>query len=188
MTTARDRLLDAAEDLFFSDGIAITGVDAVAASAGVAIATLYAHFGSKDGLLAAVLERRLAAWTECWEAAVAAADSPADRLLAVFDAITDFRSTAGETQWCCFLATASERSRAGTMHDPVLTLVDRDTTELHDRLVRLAEEARLDDPAAIAGHLALVYNGVLASLLRGVPADPVARGRRIASAVVAAGA
>ena len=58
-TQTTDRILDSAEALFFTDGIAVTGVDRVAESAGVAIATLYKHVGSKEGLLEAVLKRRL---------------------------------------------------------------------------------------------------------------------------------
>src|SRR4051812_445350 len=113
MTTTRttDRILDSAEALFFTDGIAVTGVDRVADSAGVAIATLYKHVGSKDGLLQAVLIRRLRSWEEHWDTAIAAAHSPTGRLLAMFDAVASFRASAAPTQWCCFLATASERPR-----------------------------------------------------------------------------
>ncbi len=50
---ARERLLDAAGELFYESGIAATGVDAVPARARVAPATLYAHFSGKDGLVAA---------------------------------------------------------------------------------------------------------------------------------------
>ena len=47
-TETRERILDSAERLFFGDGIGVTGVDRVAADAGVAIATLYQHVGSKE--------------------------------------------------------------------------------------------------------------------------------------------
>ncbi|MDO9377407.1 MAG: TetR/AcrR family transcriptional regulator [Nocardioidaceae bacterium] len=183
--TTTDRILDSAETLFFTDGIAVTGVDRVAASAGVAIATLYKHVGSKDGLLEAVLERRLRSWTEHWDAAIEAADSPTDELLAVFDAVTSFRASAGATQWCSFLATASERPHPpGAGADPVLDLVDRDTRLVTDRLRELARSADLDDPQAVASSLLLLYNGVLGSLLRGTPDDPVALARRLALSVV----
>src|SRR5918994_925920 len=55
--TARDKLLGAASELFYADGIAATGVDDVVRAAGVSKPTLYAHFGSKAELVAAVLER-----------------------------------------------------------------------------------------------------------------------------------
>jgi AcrR family transcriptional regulator len=181
----RDRVLDAAEHLFFRDGIAITGVDRVAAAAGVAVVTLYKHFGSKDNLLREVLARRLQTWTQHWDAAVAAADTPAERLLAVFDALETFRASAGPTQWCCFLATASERpvpEDAAT--DPVFELVWQDTRLVTERLAQLAREARCHDPGEVASALLLLYNGVLSSLLRGSPSEPVAHARGAARLVV----
>ncbi len=179
-------MLDAAEALFFRDGIAVTGVDRVASEAGVAVVTLYKHFGSKDNLLREVLARRLAAWTEHWDAAVEAAASPADRVLAIFDAIATFRAAAQPTQWCCFLATASERAAPSDGADPALELVAEDTRALTARLRRLAGETRHPDPDALTAVVLLLYNGVLASLLRGTPADPVTHARDAARAFLRA--
>lgn len=177
----RSRTLDAAERLFYSDGIAVTGVDAVARDAAVSVVTLYKHFGSKDGLVAAVLSRRLEAWLAAWREEVAAVTDPRSKVLAIFDAITTFRTGSGPTQWCTFLATASERA---PVDDGPAELVARDTEVLRDELRRLAEEA---DPARrdeVVDIVLLTYNGVLASLLRGAPADPVAVGRRTAAAAL----
>ncbi|WP_309135264.1 TetR family transcriptional regulator [Cellulomonas sp.] len=181
----RERILDAAEGLFFRDGIAVTGVDAVAAAAGVAVVTLYKHVGSKDALLRDVLRRRLDAWLVHWDAAVARAGTPRARLLAVFDAVATFRAAATPTQWCCFLATASERpAPADGGQDPVLELVEQDTRLVTDRLAALARDAGLPDPDGTAATLLLLYNGVLASLLRGEPADPVPLARRAAATLL----
>lgn len=183
----QDRILDAAESLFFREGITTTGVDRVAAAAGVAIVTLYKHFGSKDNLLREVLSRRLRAWTEHWDAAIAAAASPQERLLAVFDAIESFRASAGPTQWCCFLATASERpAPKDTRNDPVFELIHEDTERLTERLAELTREARCQDPATVASALLLLYNGVLSSLLRGAPTDPVTHARAMARTIIEA--
>ena len=184
-TETRERILDTAERLFFVDGIGVTGVDRVAAEAGVAIATLYQHVGSKDRLLAAVLERRLAAWAVQWEASISAAGSPRARVLALFDALVEFRRSSGTTQWCWFLATASERPRDGT-DDPVLRLVEADTTALVVRLRELVDDAGIADPVGTVARLLVVYNGALASLLRGAPADPLTEARAIADLVVPA--
>ncbi|MDQ2585207.1 TetR/AcrR family transcriptional regulator [Saccharothrix yanglingensis] len=181
----RERILDAAEALFFRNGIAVTGVDQVAASAGVAIVTLYKHFGGKDNLLREVLARRLEAWTRHWDAAVDRAGSPRERLLTVFEAIETFRAATGPTQWCCFLATASERpAPSDGRADPVFDLVEQDTRLVAERFARLAEDAGCVDPGTVASRLLLLYNGVLGSLLRGVPADPVAHARDTARLVV----
>lgn len=183
----QDRILDAAESLFFQEGITTTGVDRVAAAAGVAIVTLYKHFGSKDNLLREVLSRRLRAWNEHWDAAIAAAASPQERLLAVFDAIESFRASAGPTQWCCFLATASERpAPEDRQNDPVFELIHEDTRRLTERLAELTREARCQDPASVASALLLLYNGVLSSLLRGAPTDPVTQARTTARSIIGA--
>ncbi len=183
-TDTRERILDSAERLFFTDGIGVTGVDHVAADAGVAIATLYQHVGSKDGLLEAVLERRLQAWAAQWEASIAAATTPRDRVLALFDALVEFRRSSGTTQWCCFLATASERPRRTGADDPVLRLVEADTTALVARLRELVDEAGVADPDATVARLLVVYTGALASLLRGEPADPLGAARAIADVLL----
>ncbi|NCT90734.1 TetR/AcrR family transcriptional regulator [Cellulomonas sp. APG4] len=183
----QQRILDAAERLFFGDGIAVTGMDALAAEAGVSVVTIYHHFGSKDGVLQAVLTRRLTAWTTAWDTAIARAATPEDRLLAVFDAIETFRSANGRTQWCCFLSTVSERpSPTGADPDPVHALVRQDTAELVGRLGSLAEAADLTDPRATAATLLVIYNGVLSSLLRGEPEDPFQAARVAARLVVSA--
>lgn len=181
--STRERVLDAAETLFFSRGIAVTGVDRVADAAGVAIATLYKQAGSKDGLLAAVLERRLAEWAVHWDAAVEAAATDEDRLLALFDALVSYRAEARPTQWCCFLATASERPPDDGADD-VQALLDRDTALLAERLRSLCEPLT-DAPDELAAQLLVVYNGALASLLRQAPADALVQARRVAAAVVA---
>jgi TetR/AcrR family transcriptional repressor of mexJK operon len=54
----REAILDAAQVLFLSEGYAATSMDAVAASAGVSKATIYAHFEGKEELFAAIMRRR----------------------------------------------------------------------------------------------------------------------------------
>lgn len=182
----RTRILDAAETLFFQEGIAVTGVDRVAATAGVAIVTLYKHFGSKDNLLREVLSRRLENWNRHWNEAIAHATTMEGRLLAVFDAIDSFRASVEPTQWCCFLATASERPAPEEgQTDPVFELIRQDTQIITERLTRLAREARCQDPDAMASVLLLLYNGVLSSLLRGAPSEPVAHARSTARSIIA---
>ena len=69
--TAREKLIDTAEGLFYADGISATGVDAVVREAGVSKPTLYAHFGSKQELVAAVLQARHARRAAALESAAA---------------------------------------------------------------------------------------------------------------------
>lgn len=179
----RERILDAAEDLFFSNGITGTGVDRVAGQADVAIATLYKYAGNKDSLLRDVLDRRLNLWVDHWDAAIAAASTPEDRLMALFDAFVTFRAAARSTQWCAFLATASERPRNESR--AVDALVDRDTELAVVRLRQLASALPVPDPQALAAGMLLIYNGLLASLLRGSPTGQVETARSLARLLIA---
>lgn len=171
----REKILDAAESLFFHDGIAITGVDRVAATAGVSVVTLYKHMGSKDGLLAEVLARRLDHWGWVWQEQIDRHEDPRRKVLAVFDAVDAFRHETQAAQWCSFLATASERADG---EDQPAHLVVADTALLVQRLSHLAEEVDSQRVNEIVDTIVLAYNGVLSSLLRGKPLEPVATARR----------
>ncbi|MCA1656868.1 MAG: TetR/AcrR family transcriptional regulator [Actinobacteria bacterium] len=77
------RILDAAARVFYRDGIWATGVDALASEAGVSKRTLYNHFGSKDGVIAAYLRQRESYWQAkldaLWEEM---GDDPVERVVA----------------------------------------------------------------------------------------------------------
>src|ERR1700744_3907505 len=108
--SARDRLLDAADELFYEEGIHIVGIDRVIEKAGVAKASLYSTFGSKDELVRAYLNRkyeqrrtRITEWLTRY-------DDPRDRLLGVFDALGDSIAQPGY-HGCAFANATAESSR-----------------------------------------------------------------------------
>ncbi len=104
----RDRLIDTALELFNRDGYRATGIDKILAESGVAKMTLYNHFGSKDELILAALERRDARWRDWFRHAVERrAETPRGRLLAVFDALEEWFAQA-DFQGCMFMRAASE--------------------------------------------------------------------------------
>jgi AcrR family transcriptional regulator len=77
---SREALLDAAIELIADGGYTATGVDAIAKRSGVVKSALYWHFGSKDGLLVAALERTAREWVAELEAAVVLDAGPNERL------------------------------------------------------------------------------------------------------------
>lgn len=182
----RERLLDAAETLFYRDGIARTGIDAVVAEAGASPATLYAHFAGKDQLVAAYLQRRQDRWRAMWDDAVAAETTAEGRLLAVFDALGRFRRDQPPARGCAFLAAATELPEPG---HPALSVVAADTEHLRTRLHALAAELQVSDATGLAEQILIAYDGTVAAFLRPSPGDPIARGRRLArDAITAASA
>ena len=90
--SARERILDAAYELFSRRGIQAVGVNEVTERAGVATATLYRHFPSKDKLVLAFLDLREQRWTkDIIEAeAMRRGSNPEERLLAIFDVLDEW--------------------------------------------------------------------------------------------------
>ena len=90
--SARERILDASYELFSRRGIQAVGVNEVTERAGVAMATLYRHFPSKDELVLAFLNLREQRWTkDIVEAgAMRRGSNPEERLLAIFDVLDEW--------------------------------------------------------------------------------------------------
>jgi len=178
---ARDRLVAAADELFSRDGIAATPVDEAVRRAGVATATLYHHFDGKDALVAAYLHHRHERWMRRWEAHIAAAAAPADRLLAIFDAIGEWADEGGAERGCAFVDAAAELSDRA---HPAWTEIAAHKDDLRRRLRELAADAGSDDPGRLADEILLIYEGALSALLVGHVDRPVARSRAIAEALL----
>lgn len=169
-TPARERLLDAAEALFAEQGLAATGVDAVLRRAGVAPATLYAHFAGKDGLVAAYLERRHLRWRAVWDEVLEACGDDAEaRAVSVLDALAELHRRDLPGRGCAFLAASVEVTDAA--HPAHRWLVE-DSRLLSGRLTSLAAATGAADADALAAELLLLYDGALAARSRALTAGP----------------
>ena len=154
---ARDRLLDAASELFYDHGVHTVGIDTIIERAGVAKASLYSAFGSKEGLVRAYLEARHASRRATVLAEMALHDDPRGKLLAVFDVLGTTVKQPG-FRGCAF-ANASAESEPDSAAAEV-TLKARAWL-----LAMMAEEATAlgaADPADLARQLTLLYDGALA--------------------------
>jgi AcrR family transcriptional regulator len=152
--SARERLLAAANELFYNEGVHTVGIDRVIEQAGVAKASLYNTFGSKDELVRAYLETRQVSVTQRIMRAVARYDTPRERLLAVFEgqqelfAQPDYRG--------CAFARASAESHPG---DLVEQAADNYRRWVRDLLTDLAGQAGAPEPDVLARQLHLLYDG-----------------------------
>ncbi|PYF97238.1 transcriptional regulator, TetR family [Georgenia satyanarayanai] len=178
---ARDRLLTAADAVLFERGVRTTPVDELLRQADVSPATMYAHFGSKEALVAEALRRRLSRWQQVWDAHVLAADDDVSRLLALFDALAAYREER-TARWCAFLATAAEHLEEGEVAD----VVTADTALLSERLLHLARPVAGARAQELADEVLLAYTGTLASFLRGTPDSAITVGRRLAESAARA--
>lgn len=163
MGTARARLLAAASRRFYADGIAVTGIDAITAEAGVAKMSLYNNFASKAALVTAYLEARHAEWLELYRRRLAGATTPAEGVLAVFDAYADHAERAYEHGFrgCGLLNAAAElpADHAGR------AAVRRHKEEVEGLLAGHLTELLPDRPDRVrelAEHLAFLLEGSMA--------------------------
>jgi AcrR family transcriptional regulator len=152
----RERLLAAAGELFYAEGVQSVGIDRVIERAGVAKASLYSTFGSKEELVRAYLDERHARIIGRLRAAVDAVDpaDPVARILAVFDAQAELFPAPGY-HGCAFIAAAAEAPRDGRIDEAT-----RDyRQEIRELFTGLATAAGAADAALLASQLQLIYDG-----------------------------
>ena len=104
---ARERLLAAAEELFYQEGVQSVGIDRIVERAGVAKASLYSNFKGKDDLVRAYLNARQEARRAAIETKLALHKAPRARMLAVFDAMTEPLAKPNY-RGCAFLRATAE--------------------------------------------------------------------------------
>ena len=164
-----ERILAAADKLFYAQGIRAVGVDTIAAEAGVSKRTLYNHYPSKDALIAAYLTARFRQ--------IAPSDAPAkEQILGVFDRLERIFASTG-FRGCPFVNAVAE------LGDPkhaasriAIEFKEQRRQWFRALLVRLG----VKDPDALATQLQILAEGALATaLVRGDPS--VARSARAAA-------
>ena len=169
----RERLLEAADELFYAEGVQSIGIDRVIARAGVAKASLYSAFGSKDALVGAYLGGRSAAWRRHVDHELEARwSTPRDRLLGVFDLLGEWFAAPGY-HGCPFInASAEARPDSG-----IEGVSDEHRAWVRSLFADLAAQAGAAEPDALARRLVLLYDGsmVAAQLDRDPGAGDTAR-------------
>jgi AcrR family transcriptional regulator len=154
----RERILTAATELFSEDGVGGTGVDALIASAGVAKATFYRHFPSKDDLVVAWLRDPRTRWFEAVTAtAEERASSPSEVIPSLFEAVAEWLE-GDDYRGCPYLNTIFERPNrdlptAGTIRDTL--------AEIGAYLEGAAARAGHPDPAKVGFELHALLAGTI---------------------------
>jgi AcrR family transcriptional regulator len=152
--SARERLLAAANELFYNEGVHTVGIDRVIEQAGVAKATLYNTFGSKDELVRAYLAARHDSVTQRIMQAVDRYGTPRERLLAVFEGQGELFGQPGYRG--CAFARASAESVPG---DPAELAAEAYRRWVRALLTDLAAQAGVPEPEILARQLHLLYDG-----------------------------
>ncbi|MEJ6396095.1 TetR family transcriptional regulator [Gymnodinialimonas sp. 2305UL16-5] len=166
--SAKERILDAANRLFYSEGIRAVSVDAIAAKAGITKKTLYYHFKSKDDLIEAYLASRdqpnLALYRKWFDEADG---QLADKVEAIF---LNLAQSSRHPKWkgCGFLRTAAEL--ANMPGHPAMKVGAAHKKKFEAWLCDVFEDAKMDNPDELARHVVLLMDGAFSTVL--VHRDP----------------
>jgi AcrR family transcriptional regulator len=164
--SARERLLEAANDLFYAEGVHIVGIDRVIERAGVAKASLYNTFGSKDELVRAYLQGRHARMEARVTRRLERCTDPRMRLLAVFDAQGELFAEPG-FRGCAF-ASAYAESPGESVSQPTGDY----RAWIRGLFTGLAADAGAAEPEKLGRQLQMIWDG--ASLSNRMDGDPTA--------------
>jgi len=152
----RERLLKAADELFYAEGINSVGIDRIIERADVARASLYSTFGSKDQLIRGYLERRMEISRQRLQAAAEAHADPREALLSVFGVQAETFARPG-FQGCAFNRATAEAAPGSAAYE-----VPRAHRRwLHDFFAGLAAAAGAPEPGLLASQIQLLYDGAM---------------------------
>ena len=176
--SARDRLLAAADELFYAEGVHVVGVDRIVERAGVTKASLYNTFGSKDELVRAYLENHFRRRQTRIAQILAAHTTARERLLAVFAEVEGL--LAGSAfRGCRFIAAASESGPG----DPGEVVAEKYRAWLWSLFTDLAKAVGANDPKQVGRQLFLLYDG--AAVAARMDLDRAAAAKAVRAAVIA---
>ncbi len=178
---ARTRILETAANLFYQQGLRAVGIDEIVARSGVAKTTLYAHFQSKDLLIAAYLQRNSYGLHRIFEEAlVAFTGTPEGAFDHVFAMIAE--SCASPTFRGCpyinFAVEFPDRSHPGW------DVCQEHRRWLHGLFARLASDEEMHDPEGLAGQLCLLYDAAMVGSMIDGTGRSAARARETAASLV----
>jgi AcrR family transcriptional regulator len=157
-----ERLVATASELFYREGVRAVGIQRVIDEAGIAKASLYAHFDSKDELVAACLDKRISEWRSHVEAHLQRSTLDArGKLLLFFDLQVEWIRSP-HFRGCPLQSVGTE---IADPDHPAKRVMAGHRQWLHDLISTLAHDAGLQPLHDIAGALVVLYDGASAAAL-----------------------
>jgi len=156
----QEKILAAASELFYSQGVRATGVDAIVKAANTTKMSLYKYFPSKDDLVVAFLRKRDEDFRTWFVGQVdGKADNPKAKLLAIFDVISEWMDIP-EFRGCAFINAAAEFPLEG---NPVHQVSAEFYDKFRNYIAGLARECGSKSPESLAIQLSLLIEGAIVS-------------------------
>jgi AcrR family transcriptional regulator len=155
--SVRERLLAAANELFYAEGVHTVGIDRILERAGVAKASLYGTFGSKEELVRVYLERRALRRKERISDRIAQYEDPRERILSIFDLLGEL-ARSSDFRGCAFVNACAEGPREPSVARQVSSEQRAWTRGV---FTQLATALGARDPERVGRQLAVLYDGAL---------------------------
>ena len=174
--SARERLLAAAGELFYENGINSVGIDRVIEHAGVAKASLYDCFGSKEELIRSYLEERSRVRQARIEERLSKYDNPQEKILSIFDLLGELASRP-DYRGCAFVRASADANSS----DKVRGVCEQSRAYILGKFTDLCREAGALDPLLLAKQLVLLYDGATISAHMDGNRNAVATARALAA-------
>jgi AcrR family transcriptional regulator len=179
--SARERLLAAADELFYENGINTVGIDRVIERAGVAKASLYDCFGSKDELVRSYLQARSEARQARVNQRLSQYDAPEDKILSIFDLLGELASQPG-FRGCAFVRAGADANSS----DRVKSVCEESRAFILGKFTDLAREAGVGEPELLGKQLVLLYDGASISAHLDGNRNAVSTARTLAAQMLSA--
>ena len=181
-TPPRERILAAASELFYRQGIRAVGVEAIADAAGTNKMTLYRHFTSKDELVAEYLRCLAANAGHFWDDLAAAHPGNPRAQLAAWLKAMEAHVIDTDQRGCALVNAAIELPEKD---HPARKVIEQHKGAQRDRLIALCAAAGADEPELLADELSLLLEGARVCALSLGPSGPASRLARLGEALIA---
>ncbi len=176
----RDLLIDCAYRLFASDGFHATGIDRIIDEAGVAKMTLYNNFGSKDQLIAQVLDHASQGLLVTMRGWIADSNDPFEQIMLLFDGLGAMFQNPDQCG-CLIQAAAAEYSDPDS---PVVLAIHAHHARVRALLVELTAAAECRDADSLASQIALLLAGTQCAARVQRCSAPAEQGKRAAAVLL----
>jgi AcrR family transcriptional regulator len=177
--TAKERILHAADDLFYREGIHTVGIDRVIAQAGVAKGSLYYSFTGKDELVYEYLTNRHGMWADRVTAGIEAHTDPRARILAVYDVLGTLFAQP-DYRGCAFMNATGEAAQDSVEARAATSF----RAWVHALFLDLATDVDARDPKQLADTLVLLYDGAVATAQMDKTPEAARTARRTAELII----
>lgn len=175
---SREKIIAAAEQLFYARGFTAVGMDELRAASGIPLKRLYRLFPSKEAIVEEVLFVWQGMWTSGLTGQVESTQVPRERLLAVYDFLAGWFTSEG-FRGCAFINSFGE---VGGASGNITSIIRNQKKHFQDYLAELADD--LGAPASLAPQLAILAEGAITTAAIAASAEPARQARAAAEILI----